>query len=131
PDAALALLSDRDQPIATSVRQGLLRESSGNPLALLELPAALSEEQRAGRAQLPDPIPLTSRVQAAFAARIERLPKLTQALLLVAALDDTGEAAAVLRAGERRGGAARRGRWGAGVGGGGRAGGARGCARAG
>jgi DNA-binding CsgD family transcriptional regulator len=103
PDAALALLSDRDESIASSVRQGLLRESSGNPLALLELPAALSAEQRAGRAELPDPIPLTSRVQAAFAARVERLPRLTQALLLVAALDDTGDAATVLRAGERLG----------------------------
>jgi DNA-binding CsgD family transcriptional regulator len=103
PDAALTLLSDRAEPIASSVRQGLLRESSGNPLALLELPAGLSPEQRAGREELPDPIPLTSRVQSAFATRIERLPKPTQALLLVAALDDTGDAATVLRAGEQLG----------------------------
>jgi DNA-binding CsgD family transcriptional regulator len=102
-EAALTLLSDRSEPIASSVRQGLLRESSGNPLALLELPTALSAEQRAGREQLPDPIPLTSRVQAAFAARIERLPRPTQALLLVAALDDAGDAATLLRAGDRLG----------------------------
>src|SRR5262249_49151564 len=42
-------------------------------------------------------------VQATFAARIERLPRSTQALLLVAALDDTGDAATVLRGGDRLG----------------------------
>src|SRR5262249_28672292 len=54
----------------------------------------------------PDPIPLSSRFQASFAARIEPLPKLTRGLLLVAAADDTGELATVLRAGAELGASA-------------------------
>jgi class 3 adenylate cyclase/DNA-binding CsgD family transcriptional regulator/tetratricopeptide (TPR) repeat protein len=96
-DARL-LLSDRPDPLAPAVRERLLREAAGNPLALLELPGALSEEQRAGVATLPDTIPLTSRLKAAFAERIERLPEATQTALLVAALDDTGDASTILRA---------------------------------
>jgi class 3 adenylate cyclase/DNA-binding CsgD family transcriptional regulator/tetratricopeptide (TPR) repeat protein len=96
-DARL-LLSDRPDPLAPAVRERLLREAAGNPLALLELPGGLSEEQRAGVAALPDTIPLTSRLRAAFAERIERLPEATQTALLVAAVDDTGDASTVLRA---------------------------------
>jgi DNA-binding CsgD family transcriptional regulator len=101
--AALALLSDRPRSMVPSVRDGLLAEASGNPLALLELPRALSEEQRTGREMLPDPIPLTDRLRDAFAAQVERLPPGTQTLLLIVALDDTGDAAIVLRAGARLG----------------------------
>src|SRR5262249_34872768 len=99
--AALALLSDPPKAMAPAVRDGLLAEASGNPLALLELPGALSEGQRTGREMLPDPIPLTDRLQDAFAARVERLPTFTQTLLRIVALDDTGDAAVVLRAGAR------------------------------
>jgi class 3 adenylate cyclase/DNA-binding CsgD family transcriptional regulator len=95
---ARALLSDRPGPLAASVRARLLREAAGNPLALLELPAGLSEEQRAGAATLPDTIPLTSRLQAAFAERIDPLPEATRTALLVAATDDTGDVPAVVRA---------------------------------
>jgi DNA-binding CsgD family transcriptional regulator len=102
-DDANALLLDRDEPIAPAVRKRLLREAAGNPLALLELPAALSEEQRTGRELLPDPIPLGSRLQDAFAARIETQPALTRDLLLVAAVDDTGDVTTVLRAGAELG----------------------------
>src|SRR5262245_47744919 len=100
---ALALLLDRQEPIASPVRERLLHAASGNPLALLELPAVLSEDQRAGREMLPDPIPLGSRLQAAFVARIETQPRLTRELLLVAAADDTGDVTTVLRAGAELG----------------------------
>src|SRR5262245_10824268 len=96
---ALALLLGRGQPIAPVVRKRLLLAAAGNPLALLELPIALSDAQRAGLELLPDPIPLSARLKAAFAARIEPLPKLTRDLLLVAAADDTGDLAHVVRAG--------------------------------
>jgi DNA-binding CsgD family transcriptional regulator len=97
-EEALALLSDRSSELVPSVRERLLVESAGNPLALLELPAGLSEEQRAGTEALPDAIPLTARVQAAFAARVEELPAATQTMLLVAAADDTGDVATVVGA---------------------------------
>jgi hypothetical protein len=95
---ALALLSDRSSEIVSSVRDRLLAEAAGNPLALLELPAGLSEEQRAGTEALPASIPLTARVQAAFAERVERLPIATQTMLLIAATDDTGDVATVVSA---------------------------------
>jgi DNA-binding CsgD family transcriptional regulator/tetratricopeptide (TPR) repeat protein len=95
---ARALLSDSLDEVAWSVRERVLVEAAGNPLALLELPAGLSEEQRAGIEPLPDAIPLTARVQATFAARLEGLPAATQTALLIAAVDDTGDVAAVVRA---------------------------------
>jgi DNA-binding CsgD family transcriptional regulator len=95
---ARALLSECSYEIAPSVRERVLVEADGNPLALLELPAGLSEEQRAGLEALPESIPLTARVQAAFAARVEGLPAGTQTMLLIAAADDTGDVATVLSA---------------------------------
>ena len=95
---ALALLADSSSEIVSSVREQLLVEAGGNPLALLELPAGLSGDQRAGIEALPDSIPLTARVQAAFAATVEGLPAATRAMLFIAAADDTGDVATVVRA---------------------------------
>jgi DNA-binding CsgD family transcriptional regulator len=83
---------------ADSVREWLLAEAAGNPLALLELPSGLSEDQVVGRAALPEAIPLTSRLRSAFARRVDRLPAATRTALLIAALDDGGEVATVVRA---------------------------------
>ncbi|RSS81013.1 AAA family ATPase [Streptomyces sp. WAC06614] len=84
------------------VREQVAAQSRGNPLALIELPRSLSEEQRDGLlGPLPaapaDPTP-SSRVQAAFGTRIDRLPESARAALVVAAADDTGDLATVLRA---------------------------------
>jgi DNA-binding CsgD family transcriptional regulator len=95
---ALTLLSDRSSELVSSVRERLLAEAAGNPLALLELPAGLSVEQRVGIEALPESVPLTARVQAAFAARVEGLPATTQTMLLIAAADDTGDVATVVSA---------------------------------
>jgi DNA-binding CsgD family transcriptional regulator len=97
-DDARALLSDTSDEIASSVRERVLVEAAGNPLALLELPAGLSDEQRGGLEALPDSIPLTARVQAAFAARVQGLPADTQTMLLIAAIDGTGDLATVVSA---------------------------------
>jgi DNA-binding CsgD family transcriptional regulator len=95
---ARELLADSSDELVSSVRERLLAEAAGNPLALLELPAGLSDEQRAGLEALPDSIPLTARVQAAFAARVEGLPAPTRTMLLIAAVDGTGEVATVVSA---------------------------------
>jgi len=100
---ARALFSGSSDEIASSVRERVLDEAAGNPLALLELPAGLSEEQRAGLEALPDSIPLTARVQAAFAARVERLPAAAQTMLLIAAADGTGDVATAVSAGAELG----------------------------
>ncbi|MFF5550363.1 helix-turn-helix transcriptional regulator [Streptomyces olivaceoviridis] len=78
-------------PLVPGVRHRLVTEASGNPLALLELPAALSPDQLSGVAALPDVLPLTRHVESAFAARIALLPPRTREALLVLAQDGTGD----------------------------------------
>ena len=96
--AAAAVLGARARNAASAVRDRLLAEAAGNPLALLELPEGLSEEQLEGRVPLPDAIPLSPRLEGVFRQRVERLPEAAQAALLVAAADTTGELVSVLRA---------------------------------
>jgi len=101
--AAADLLTARSGRLADPVRDRLLQVAGGNPLALVELPAMLDPAQLAGRAPLPDPLPVGVRVERAFADRVRRLPETTRTALLVVAADDTGEMATVVRAGERLG----------------------------
>ncbi|MFF3466235.1 LuxR C-terminal-related transcriptional regulator [Streptomyces sp. NPDC002619] len=85
--AAAELLDARWPGLGPSVRRRVLAEAAGNPLALRELPAALTSRQRSGRDPLPALLPLPERLQAAFAPAIERLPAPTRKVLLLAALD--------------------------------------------
>lgn len=94
PEAATALL-DR-HPLAPALRYRLLAEAGGNPLALQELPVALAAE--GGSAFSPGAFPLTSRLQLAFHGQVSRMSESCQSLLLVAAADETGELAVILRA---------------------------------
>src|SRR5690606_16487188 len=75
-----------------SVRRRIITEADGNPLALLELPLALTEGQETGRESLPESIPPTDRLRRLLAARVEQLPASTRAMLLLAALDGQGGA---------------------------------------
>jgi DNA-binding CsgD family transcriptional regulator len=88
-----------NREIAPGVRDRLIEETGGNPLALLELPATLTGEQLAGREPLPERLPLSARLRQTFLQQVQRLPAATQALLLVAASEDTGELATVVAAG--------------------------------
>ncbi len=88
--AAAALIADRFPALAPRVRQRLLADAQGNPLALLELPVALlSGPQRAGA--LPTVLPLSRRLQSLFASRVSGLPAATRELLLLAVLEDAGD----------------------------------------
>jgi DNA-binding CsgD family transcriptional regulator len=98
PRFAAAVLAARAGTVVPAVRERLLAEAHGNPLALLELPAGLSEAQLEGRAALPEAIPLSPRLEGVFRQRASRLPAAAQAALLVAAADTTEDAPAVLRA---------------------------------
>ncbi|WP_345144398.1 ATP-binding protein [Dactylosporangium darangshiense] len=99
--ASAELLLDRRAPgLRPEVRQRVLSEAAGNPLALVELPAG---DVTAPTAMLP----LTARLEQAFAARMSGLPVATQAVVLVAALNDGDAlsetlAAATVVAGEQR-----------------------------
>ena len=69
----------------------------GNPLALVELPKALT--QLGDRAQLPTWLPLTTRLEEAFAERGSDLPPNARSLLLIAAVDDSDSLGEILAAG--------------------------------
>jgi AAA ATPase domain len=90
-DAAGILLDSYFPTLAPRVHQRLIVEAAGNPLALMELPTALSALQLAAVEALPCSLPLTARLQALFEARISGLPERTRAVLLLAALDGGGE----------------------------------------
>lgn len=98
--AAATVLIDRHAGVELSseIRDRLVAETGGNPLALLELSPAVSEAQLSGTEALLAPIPVSARVEHAFLARVHRLSEESQTLLLAAAADDSGELATVLRA---------------------------------
>ncbi len=85
-------------PLDEPVRDRILAEARGNPLALLELPRGLSPAKRAGGFGLPGEQPLPGRIEASFHRRVQQLPPATQRLLLVAAAEPTGEPTLLWRA---------------------------------
>ena len=98
-DAASERLLARQFPtLAPRVRRRLVADAEGNPLALLELPTALTDSQRTASQALPSRLALTERLQSAFASRVQGLPAATRHLLLVAALEGSGDLQVVRRA---------------------------------
>ena len=91
PDEAMMLIQARFPALAPAVRDRILSEALGNPLALLELPLALSGPQRAALQALPPVLPLTRRLRGLFASKVATLPIATQRLLLMIALDGRGD----------------------------------------
>ena len=89
--AARQLLDRRFPDLAPTVRERILVEAQGNPLALLELPVALGPGMRESAGALPSALPLGRRLQALFGSRITELPPRTRQLLLLMALDGTGD----------------------------------------
>ena len=91
--AAGALLDANAPGLQPVLRERLIREAAGNPLALVELPSALRSE-RNGDGGLPPPrLPMTARLERAFAAQWSELPAASRSLLLAAAADDDDGAA--------------------------------------
>jgi DNA-binding CsgD family transcriptional regulator len=84
-DASAELLDANAPDLAPEVRRRLLAEACGNPLALVELPKALDYEQLHGEQMLPEQLPLSARLEHAFAARVAELPPGARRVLLVAA----------------------------------------------
>ncbi|SEL54782.1 helix-turn-helix transcriptional regulator [Nonomuraea pusilla] len=96
PVSAASLLAERSGELALAVRELIMAEAQGNPLALLELPRTLTPEQRAGASvplafSLGGAEPVSSRVLAGFRTRIGELPAASRSCLLVAALHDSGD----------------------------------------
>ncbi len=108
PELMLQRLSDADarELLASStpgrlderVRQRIIDEARGNPLALLELPRGVSSASLAGGFAVADSFPLVSRVEASFRRRVDQLPDQTQRLLLLGAAEPTGDPILLWRA---------------------------------
>jgi DNA-binding CsgD family transcriptional regulator/tetratricopeptide (TPR) repeat protein len=113
PGLALEGLSDADARALLAsvvpgrlderVRDRIIAESGGNPLALLELPHAATAAELAGGFGLPGTGPLSGRIEDIFRRRLAPLPATTQRLLLLAAAEPTGDPALLWRAADRLG----------------------------
>jgi DNA-binding CsgD family transcriptional regulator len=102
-DARTLLDSALTGPIDARVRDQIVAETHGNPLALLELPRGLTVAELAGGFGLPGTAPLSGSVEESFRRRAVALPDDTRSLLLLAAADPTGDPALVWRAASQRG----------------------------
>jgi DNA-binding CsgD family transcriptional regulator len=96
--AAEAVLNAHAPELEPVLRERVLAEAAGNPLALVELPIGLRLEELDEGALLSTPLLLTARLECAFSAQAADFPRATRTLLLVAAVDDGGVLDEVLRA---------------------------------
>jgi DNA-binding CsgD family transcriptional regulator len=85
-------------PLDERVRDRIVAETRGNPLALLELPWGVP-----GVASVPGVPGSSGRIEESFRRRVEVLPAATRRLMLVAAAEPAGEPALVWRAAQRLG----------------------------
>jgi hypothetical protein len=85
------------------VRDQIVAETRGNPLALLELPRGLSPAELAGGFGLPAAVSLPGRIEDSFRRQLGGLPQQTRQLLAVAAADPSGDPLLVWRAAGRLG----------------------------
>ncbi|MDA0182932.1 DUF2791 family P-loop domain-containing protein [Solirubrobacter phytolaccae] len=102
-DARRLLASAVPGRLDERVRDRILAETRGNPLALLELPRGMTPAELAGGFGLPNARPLTSRLQQTFSSRVQALPEDTRRLLLIAAAEPVGDVALLWRVAERLG----------------------------
>ncbi|GIF97001.1 AAA family ATPase [Catellatospora citrea] len=100
-DARSLLASVAPGPLDERVRDRILAEARGNPLALLELPGEPTPPELAGGYDLPGsrpPISRTSRIERGYLRRVDGLAPQTRQLLLVAAAEPLGDPALLRRA---------------------------------
>jgi DNA-binding CsgD family transcriptional regulator len=94
-----ALLASRMRgALDERVRDRIVAETRGNPLALLELPESLTPTELAGGFELPDARSRADRTERSFLRRFEALPAPSRELLLAAAAEPVGDVALLWRA---------------------------------
>src|ERR1700676_2166336 len=101
-DARALLDSVLPGPLDVRVRDRILAETHGNPLAMLELPRGLTPAELGG-GLVAATLRLSSSVEESFRRRLDSLPTETRRLVLVAAAEPVGEPLLVWRAAERLG----------------------------
>ncbi|MEV4807278.1 AAA family ATPase [Nonomuraea sp. NPDC049421] len=102
-DARALLGSAVHAPLDDRVRERILAEARGNPLALLELSRHAAPAGLAGGFAMPDARSVPGRIEESFQRRAAGLPSPVQAMMLIAAADPVGDAALLWRAAERLG----------------------------
>jgi predicted ATPase len=96
-DARALLDAALPGPLDPRVRDQILAETHGNPLALLELPRGLTPQQLAGGFGLPGTVELSGGIDESFRRRVHVLPEQTRRLLLIAAAEPVGDPVLVWR----------------------------------
>jgi DNA-binding CsgD family transcriptional regulator len=86
-DSSRELLNLAGDGLTGADRRTILGQARGNPLALVELPGTWRSADAEARKAVPDMLPLSTRLERAFAARIRELPSLTRDALLIAAVN--------------------------------------------
>ena len=102
-DARALLDSVLTAPLDARVRDQIVAETRGNPLALLELLRELTPAELAGGFGLPGGVPLSGSIEETFRRRLDALPAQTRRLLQLAAADPVGDPVLVWRAAGRLG----------------------------
>ena len=102
-DARALLASAVGGRLDAEVRDRIVAETGGNPLALLQLPRGLGPAELAGGFWLPDRRPLAGLIETSFLRQFRSLPRQTQRLLLTAAAEPTGDVTLLWRAAGRQG----------------------------
>jgi DNA-binding CsgD family transcriptional regulator len=97
-DARALLDSALTGPLDEQVRDRIIAETRGNPLALLELVRGRTPAELAGGFGLASATPIPGRIEEAFRRRVDALPAGTRHLLQVAAADPVGEPGLVWQA---------------------------------
>jgi len=87
-DTAASLLTSVDPDLAPTTVAALVAMTKGNPLGLLEFPRTLSPAERAGRESIRPGTGVTTRLVAAFADRLRRLPAPARLATIAAAAAD-------------------------------------------
>jgi DNA-binding NarL/FixJ family response regulator len=80
------------------VRDRIIGETRGNPLALVQLSQGMKQAERAGGFVPPTTGDLPSRMEERYLRRVAALPEPTQRLILLAAAEPLGDAALLWRA---------------------------------
>jgi DNA-binding CsgD family transcriptional regulator len=97
-DARALLESALTGPLDAAVREQILAETRGNPLALLELPRGLTRQLLAGGFGIPGADRLAGGIDESFRQRVHAFPEQTRRLLLIAAAEPLGDPAMLWRA---------------------------------
>lgn len=102
PDSRTLLERVVTGPLDDRVRERIVSEAHGNPLALLELPRGWDAAQMAGFGR-PDAQPVAGEIEEGFLRRVGALPAEAQRLLFTAAAEPVGDGMLLRRAAQRLG----------------------------